>query len=1060
MDADTLQTVMTPEMPLIVLLPAVILLLAIWVRSHVWSRSLVRAWQIPAFAGRTALGFLTLLSAVEAAGHVVVFATHWRIWPLLLGGAMLAEGVIALGRVERQLVSRRAGIALSALRAAIVLSVVVMLCQPVLVFNTLRKIQRRVVVLLDVSASMQVPDNNLTPAEKVRLAEALGVPAARRTLQLDRTAIGLREAGQDLLAQADGLNALAETETTLRVRQLERNARSQRKALHRIRETVTDTAHALRTAAGVPFLQKESGILADLKRLAEQLASEAEAPLEEAGKLTGEWRASSTNSGPAYETVRQALQKAGATLAVCEGHLATVADAVDAGFYQSLSEADRKAIDGVVSLRRSLVARRLLVGGDDGPVKPGGKPAKVGLLETLDREYGVMLYTIGAFPTEWRVADMVAPAAAARIGAPPVKQRQGTDLAAALEKVAADLLPEHTAGIVLLTDGRHNAAESVEPTARKLGVQRVPIFPVVFGGNRVPPTDAAVAAVDAPESVSTNDRVSFNLELKLDGLSGTNVTVTLFDGLDAVASNTVRPNAAAFRQPLLLSDVPRTNGLHAYRVAIQAFPSEVDVSNNVCHVPVLVSGDPVKVLLIDGYPRWEFRYLKNLFMERDRNVRLQYLLFHPDRVGGITNPTPRPASVAGDPAGAEATLPPENEAEWMKFDVIILGDVDPQELGRENLDILRRYVVDRGGSLIVIAGSRHMPHAYARSPLAEILPVVFKSSSRPLLTAPEPDFRLTLTAQGRNTVFMKLDDDAARNLEAWNDMPDLHWRHGFLTAKEGASVLAYASIPQAPGVERMAQVPDAESLLKQQQFERDNALLVTHHAGFGSVLMFGFDHTWRLRYRKGDLYHHKFWGQILRWATADRIAAGSSSIRIGTTRPRYPSGSPVRILARLATPQFMPIVNAAPHATIRAGDRQVLRRQLIYRPESPGIYAAEVGSLPEGRYRVELDNADLGEWGASLAQPVSAEFSVTAAMDAECVELAADRGLLTRMAALTAGRVLEPIELESLVKRLGPAVVSHVERRQMDLWDSWPWFILILALLTAEWVLRKRVRLP
>lgn len=1061
MDADTFQTALMPlEMPLLILLPATLLLLAVWVRAHVWCRHVSGRWQAPAFAGRAGLGFLTLLGAVGVARHAVVFATAWRVWPLLLGGAVLIEIVIVVGRIERRLVSRRAGIALSSLRAAIVLAGVIILCQPVLVFDTFRKVQRRVVVLLDVSASMQVADNNLMPAEKVRLAEALLVPAAQRTIQLNRTAVSLREAGQELLARTDWLNALAETDPALRLRQLERNARSHRKILKQVRDTVADTSRALRTAAAAPFLKKEDILRADLTRLADQLTPDATVPLDLAIKLTDEWRADSTNSRTAYETIRQTLYKVGTALADGEVRLTAKGDAVDEAFYRSLAEADRKTVDGVAALRRDELGRRLLLGREKKTGGPDDQTFEPGLLERLDRDYGVMLYTFGALPTEWRVEDMVRSNAAAKIEAASVKQLQGTDLATALETAAADLLPEHTAGVVLLTDGRHNAVGAVEPIARKLGVQHVPVFPVVFGGGRLPPTDAAVAAIDAPDSVSTNDRVSFNLELKLDGLRGTNVTVTLFDGVTPVASNTVTPDTAAFRRQLLLSDVPKTNGLHPYRVAVQSFSSEVDSSNNVCNLPVLVSNDPVKVLLIDGFPRWEFRYLKNLFMERDRNVRLQYLLFHPDQITGITNQTPRAASAAPDQTEAEATLLPVNEAEWMKFDVIILGDVDPKDLGQENLDILRKYVLNRGGSLIVLAGNRHMPHAYARTPLAEILPVVFKPSNRPLLNAPEEAFRLTLTAEGRNTVFMKLDDDAERNLAAWNNVPDLHWRHGFMTAKEGASVLAYATVPRPAFAERLAHVPDADTLLKQQELERNNPLLVTHHAGFGSVLLFGFDHSWRLRYRKGDLYHHKFWGQILRWATADRIAAGSSSLRVGTTLPRYTVGSPVRILARLTTPQFVPVVTATPHVTLWTGDRKVLRRQLIYRPESPGIYAADVGALPEGRYRIELEKADLGELATPLTQPVSAEFSVNAEMDSERVELAADRGLLTSVAALTAGKVLEPTDLDSLIERLGPATVSLTERRQIDLWNSWPWFILILALLTAEWLLRKRVRLP
>jgi hypothetical protein len=450
--------------------------------------------------------------------------------------------------------------------------------------------------------------------------------------------------------------------------------------------------------------------------------------------------------------------------------------------------------------------------------------------------------------------------------------------------------------------------------------------------------------------------------------------------------------------------------------------------------------------------------LKNLFMQRDNNVRLQYLLVHPDQIAGATNRPPRPASVTADNAESEATLLPANEAEWMKFDVIILGDVSPDELGRANMDYLRHYVLTRGGSLIVLAGSRYMPQAFTGTPLEEILPVTFRPTTRPLLTGPEKEFRMSLTAEGRNTIFMRLDDDPAGNRKAWNEVPGLHWRNGSLTAKKGATVLAYATPPPSGQEELPARIPDAESLLKQQQSEQENPLMVSHQAGFGSVLMFGFDQTWRLRYKKGDTFHHKLWGQILNWATADRIASGASTLRIGTPRSRYPAGSPVRITARLATPDFKPITQAAPTATLWSGDKKVSRVRLSYRAGSPGLYVTEIGTLPEGRYRIELETDGLT--GVASAQPVSAEFSVSAAADTEKVELAADRGLLTSLAGLTAGTVLEPAALESLTQRLGPATLTTTERRQIDLWNSWLWFLLILALLTAEWVIRKKVRLP
>ncbi|MEI8138360.1 MAG: hypothetical protein WCI03_00675 [bacterium] len=1024
------------------------LLLGLWIRAQVWSRVVVNPWKWLAFTGRSALGFLTLLAAAGLAQQAVVFSTKWRLWPLLLLAALLIETVMALARLERNIVSPRAGRALTLLRISTLLAVVLMLCQPVFVYNVAHKIQRHIVVLLDVSASMQIPDNNLTVAEKLRLAESLQLPMAQRLFQVDTLADRLNEASQNLLAQLDWLNALSGTGQDLRARQLKQHVKAQRKALTQVRDSLEETVKVLDETAAAPFLQKDAtSQITDLKRFRSRITSEASQPLELAIKRVDDWQ-TVTNSGAAYDSIRETVQKTATFLAEGEARLRLIGDAVDERFYRSLSESDRKAIDQMATFRRSEVAYKLLT----------TRTGTQSLLERLEHEYGVQLLTFGSSPTEVKTKTFLEAAGTLVITSPPPRQVQGTDIAGALARISSTMVPEQTAGVLLLTDGRHNTAGSVESIARKFGVQRIPIFPVVLGGNQFPPTDAAIASVTAPESVSTNDRISFALDLKLDGLSGSNVTVTLFDGATPVASNTVTPSAAAFRQQLLLSDAPKTNGLHAYSVRVGNFPSEVDSSNNVFNIPVRVESDAINVLLIDGQPRWEFRYLKNLFMQRDKNVRLQYLLLHPDQVAGITNRPPRAATVAADQAEPEATLLPTNTAEWLKFDVIILGDVAPDELGKANMDILRDYVLSRGGSLIVIAGSRHMPQAYTGTPLTEILPVTFKPTQRPLLAAPEMEFRLSLTAAGRDAMFMRLDDDPAGNLKAWGEVPGLRWRNGAITAKNGATVLAYATPPQPESDGLPSRIPDAESLLKQQRLEQENPLVISHQAGFGSVLMFGFDQTWRMRYKKGDQFHHKLWGQILGWATADRIATGSNTLRIGTSRSRYPAGSPIRVTARLATPDFMPIIKASPGATLWRGDRKVSHFQLSYRESSPGIYFTELSALPEGNYRIELETSGISK--KDTAPSPFTEFSVTAVTDAEKVELSADRGVLTSLAGLSAGKVLDTSALDSISKRLGPAKITSTERRQIDIWNSWPWFLLILTLLTAEWMLRKKVRLP
>ncbi len=1066
MTTEDTTALLLPDAPLWLLLSATVLLLVLRVRCQAWGLGLPPRRQPLAWLGRAGIGGLALAAAALALQRVVTLATSWNLWLIIMGGALTIEGLLALYRLERRAVPRRLGLALTLLRVALALALLIVLCQPVLVLNTVREFRRQVVVLLDESDSMRVPDNNLTAGEKVRLAEGLALPAARRVIPLEREAATLRQARDQLQAQADWFSALGAGDPELTGRQLHKNRAALQDALRAVLAATTAATNALAGAANQPFMTNQPAVTTQLAGFAKTLTTGAQTPLDALIARASHWRRASTNGVAESQAALADLQAAGKVLAELHTPLMETGEILDGAFYQAASAADRATFDRVAAMPRLALARALLLGAPPQPAASNAAPAEAddrspGLLDRLDREYGVRLYRIGAAPVGVAVADFLKESPDASATDDADAQRRSTDLAGSLEKVAATLKPEETAGILLLTDGRHNAASPVEPIARNLGLEPVPVYPVIFGGNRAPPTDAAIVSVTAPETVSTNDHVLFNVELKADGLAGTNIALRLFDDGRLVASNAFTAVGGTFRTRLQLSDRPMTNALHDYRLELMPQPGDVNASNNVCHVPVLVASDPVKVLLVDGLPRWEFRYLKNLFLERDQNVKFQHMLFRPDLIDGVTNRPVIAASVARPDDELEATALPADESEWMKFDVILLGDVSPADLGVENLGILNRYVLNRGGTLIVLAGPMHMPHAFAGTPLEAVLPVTFTPSAQPILAAPESAFRIVLTALGRDTAFMKLADDGARNLAAWQAVPDLYWRHGLIAAKEGASVLAYAlPTAEAQRAGQAGYVPGVDALQQQQARERNRALIVSQHAGYGNVLFLGTDQSWRLRYREGDTRHHKFWGQVMRWATSDRIGGGTELLRLGTDRTRYNRDEPVRIRARVSAPDFSPVLKASLRVSVWNGDRHILRRALAYVEESPGVYSAEIGSLPAGRYRVELDPKDARGLPEALRESVTTAFAVTDAIDAEQVELAADRGLLSRVASLSTGALLDPLELAAVAERLGPATVRNEERRQIDLWNSWMWWALIVALFTAEWLLRKKARLP
>ncbi|MCX5675819.1 MAG: hypothetical protein NTX87_12510, partial [Planctomycetota bacterium] len=253
---------------------------------------------------------------------------------------------------------------------------------------------------------------------------------------------------------------------------------------------------------------------------------------------------------------------------------------------------------------------------------------------------------------------------------------------------------------------------------------------------------------------------------------------------------------------------------------------------------------------------------------------------------------------------------------------------------------------------------------------------------------------------------------------------------------------------------------DDQSSRKRRDFERENALISYHTVAMGQVMFLGFDHTWRLRYRVGDTYHHRFWGQVLRWATANKLPAGTETVKLGTDRSRYAPQAPVRVRAKLAKKDYTPITSDDVSVNVFAGDQTVMHKKLQYIQHSPGMYEAELGELPAGTYRVELD--------APAAKPVLAEenvakvateFSVESSTPVEQAELAPDRALLARLAGLTGGAVADATHADRILASLGKPTEVQIERREYVLWDSWPLLVLMVLAATAEWLLRKKVGL-
>jgi hypothetical protein len=1035
-----------------------------WVATHFLKRFLrMPLLALAGFVGRVLVGFLAMLAVAQAMQRPLILATNWPIWPLALVGAAAIESILALYAMERKIISRRLGLVLASLRVLAVALVIAMLAQPVKPWTLDKTLERYVAVLLDNSASMYVPDTQLNPSEKMRLALRFSTEGVTRRHYFDTTAEDLDQIRDELGAQNQWLAGLANVASADRQKLLQTRRENLNRLLVEAEKRVGEAASNLAKPPDSKIqMNARTQITAD--NVTARVSGPVRDRLKEAVKYTS--KENTPNLDRDFAPLRTALNQALTDMADLSAKAAGVSQTLDEAAYALLTAEEKARVDAVANAKRIAIARDVMLRSTKRGSLAGKTP---GLMEQIKDKWSVLMYEYAAKPVELNLKDWADPLQdadnldASSSALPP--EQQQTDLAAALEKIMSEMSDKQLSGVLLLTDGRNNGPHGIEPLIQRLGASDIPVSSIVFGGTK-PPLDAGIMSVEAPETVAPKDRVLVKADLKLDGLPGKEARVTLSDGAKILDTQTVRAVGDVFRTRVELTDEPKTLGLHTYNVEVQSFDGEVLTSNNKYPVTLNVIDEKTNLLMIEGRPRWEFRYLKNLFSGRDKTVRLQYVLLEPDRLDGVPAPRKIEASASRPDGEVEANALPKDETEWMKFDVILLGDVGSKFLKDEELKILERFVKSRSGTLIVSSGPLHMPHEYVGTPLADLLPVVVRKEEKPIVAPPEPRFHIALTADGRDSMITRQRPADDENMKVWDSFPDIYWRHPVLRTLEGATVLAYA-LPTAPqdflprrGEAGANPEPMTDEMLrKRTAFERANPLIAYHSMGTGQVMFFGFDHTWRMRYLTGDTYHHRLWGQVMRWAASGKLPSGTDTIRLGAERTRYAPGAAVRIRARIARKDYTPI-NGATDVSVNVyeGDTLISTHKMQYIEHSPGMYVGDLGEMPRGgAFRAGLDSPAIK---ATLAEQnvatVETEFSVDPTTPLEQAELVPDRGSLQRIATQTNGVVAEPSRADRILASFGTPTKKETENHEYVLWDSWLLLLIILAVATTEWLLRKK----
>jgi len=595
-----------------------------------------------------------------------------------------------------------------------------------------------------------------------------------------------------------------------------------------------------------------------------------------------------------------------------------------------------------------------------------------------------------------------------------------TRLGAGVRAVLDDLRGTAPAAVVILSDGINTDGPPLAEAAQVARRRGVPLYLVGLGRDE-PVRDLKLASLLVDDVVFLNDVVTFEVNLSATGFAGETVHVELRreEDNEVLAGVDVAVAAEGGMQTVRLPYRPGEVGKFRYVVEVVPQPGELQTDNNRQQRVVEVRKQQIRVLLAAGYPNYEFRFLRNL-LKRDETVELSTVLQEAD------------PQYAEQDAAALSVFPVARD-ELFAYDVVILDDADPALLSESMLQNLAAFVDQpaKGGSLVVIAGPRHLPHRLRETVLEPLVPIQLQGLGD--LEPGEPgseSFVIQPTPLGLRSPGMQLGDSPDQTRRIWENLPPLYWHVEVPEVKPGARVLA--EHPERHG-------PDGQPL----------PLVVMHYVGAGKVLFHAVDSTWRWRRRVGDVFFARYWVQTLRQLSRSKIAGGGRTAALSTDRRRYEMGEPVGLRVRFADERLAPAEDDGVTVVLeRPGHKS--ERLKLRRISGRGTFETTLERPPPGDYHAWLAVPALEGRAAAV------DFTVSAPRG-EFERIRPDTAGMEYAARQTGGEFYTYEDAAQLSDKLPRGRQVPVETLPpKPLWNRWPVLLLFLGLLVTEWVLRKR----